>query len=501
MSQDLKAVANTAPFTRPDLSGASKWPWENLVFEGGGVKGVAYCGALRVLEEEGIYPKRIVRVAGASVGSLCATWTALGFSAQEMSNILRSTDFTWLMQDARLGMLGGIFNIFRSFGMNPGARLLEFVGEHLASRTGSKDVTFAQVLERTGRELCVPITNVSRMSVEYCHPKTTPNMPVRVAVTVSMSLPVLMRPYRVLRTLGTGSGSWNEEDLYTDGGVLVNYPLRAFDGWWLSMRPEDTFLRRLQPFSQIDQLADPAKAFSPANPATLGFTAFSADDRDITSSWISERASPPPRPDTKLSRARKAKDADIQKRGARVAALESAFCRLMEALGNVERDGDGRISRKECQELFTSGKFSGDDAVLLFGSTNVNDIFKQLDESGDGFVDMGELQKFMDARNVDLTTRLTGGFRTKTLSVGDFMSNLLDTILATSQRKDMLREDRDRTVPINTDYIGTSDFKLMDADFDFLVETGARYTRAFLDAHAAQPQESAAGRPEPTPSR
>ncbi|WP_257451586.1 patatin-like phospholipase family protein [Archangium lipolyticum] len=484
---------------RPELSGASKWPWQNLVFEGGGVKGVAYCGAMRVLEEEGIYPQRIVRVAGASVGSLCATWTALGFSSREMARILKSTDFTWLMRDARLGMLGGIVNIFRSFGMNPGARLLEFVGEHIASLTGSKDLTFAQLLERTGRELCVPITNVSRMSVEYCHPKTTPNMPVRVAVTISMSLPVLMRPYRVFRTLGTGTDSWNEEDLYTDGGVLLNYPLRAFDGWWLSMRPEDTFLRRLQPFSQIEQLADPARTFSPPNPATLGFTAFSADDRDITSSWCPDAASPPPRPDTKLSRARKARDVVIQKRDARIAALESAFVRLMEALANVERSGDGRISRKECQDLFTSGKFSGDDAVLLFGSTHVQDIFTQLDASGDGFVDMGELQKFMDARNLDLTTRLTGGFRTKTLSVGDFMSNLLDTILTTSQRKDLRKEDRDRTVPINTDYIGTADFRLMDADFDFLVETGARYTRAFLDAHAVSSQELAADQPESTP--
>jgi predicted acylesterase/phospholipase RssA len=501
MAQDLKTVSSPVSFARPDLSGASKWPWENLVFEGGGVKGVAYCGALRVLEEEGIYPKRIVRVAGASVGSLCATWAALGFSSQEMSKILKSTNFNWLMQDARLGMLGGIFNIFRSFGMNPGARLLEFVGEHLASRTGSKDVTFAQLLERTGRELCVPVTNVSRMSIEYCHPKTTPNMPVRVAVTVSMSLPVLMRPYRVFRTLGTGSGSWNEEDLYTDGGVLNNYPLRAFDGWWLSMRPEDTFLRRLQPFSQIEQLADPARTFSPSNPATLGFTAYSADDRDITSSWTAEGASPPPRPDTKLSRARKVKDAALQKRDARVAALENSFCRLLDALANVERNGDGRISRKESEDLFTSGKFSGEDAVLLFGSTNVHDIFTQLDESGDGFVDMGELQKFMDARNVDLTTRLTGGFRTKTVSMGDFMSNLLDTILATSQRKDMVKEDRDRTVPINTDYIGTSNFSLMDADYDFLVESGARYTRAFLDAHAVPLQAPAAGRPGSTPSR
>jgi predicted acylesterase/phospholipase RssA len=490
MSQEPRTASNAAPFTSPDPSGVSKWPWENLVFEGGGAKGVAYAGVIRALEEEGIYPKRIKRVAGASVGSLCASWSAMGFPSQQMSEILKSTDFTWLMKDAPLGMLGGVLNIFRSFGMNPGARLLEFVGKHLEAGTGDKDVTFAQLLEKTGRELCVPVTNVSRMCIEYCHPKTTPNMPVRVAITISMSVPVLMRPYRVSRTLGHGRDSWQEENLYTDGGVLNNYPVRAFDGWWLSLRPEDTFLRRLQPFSQAEELADPAKAFAPASPATLGFTTFSADERDITAEWITKGATPPPRPNTKLSRERKLKDDALDKREATVLALENAFRKLLDALAEVERDGDGRISRQECQELFTSGKFTNEDAILLFGSTDIQNIFAQLDESKDGFVDMGELQKFMDARNVDLTTRLTGGFRTeKTLSVGGFMASLLDTILTTSQRKDMLKEDRDRTVPINTDYIGTTDFQLTSADYEFMVESGARYTRAFLAAYAERNQQ------------
>ena len=36
----------------------------NLTFEGGGAKGYCYIGALQVLEEEGIYPHNIQRVAG-----------------------------------------------------------------------------------------------------------------------------------------------------------------------------------------------------------------------------------------------------------------------------------------------------------------------------------------------------------------------------------------------------------------------------------------------------
>ena len=33
------------------------------------------------------------------------------------------------------------------------------------------------------------VTNVNTMKAEYCHVKTTPNMPVRLAVRMSMSIP------------------------------------------------------------------------------------------------------------------------------------------------------------------------------------------------------------------------------------------------------------------------------------------------------------------------
>lgn len=53
------------------------YPFKNLVFEGGGVKGVAYIGAMEVLEDEGILDN-IVRVDGTSAGSINAVLFAAG---------------------------------------------------------------------------------------------------------------------------------------------------------------------------------------------------------------------------------------------------------------------------------------------------------------------------------------------------------------------------------------------------------------------------------------
>lgn len=468
----------TAPPLRPSPDPHPDLPFENLAFEGGGTKGIAYCGALQVLEERGLYPHHIRRVAGTSSGSFLAAMLAVGCTATELTELLFDTDLASVMKDARFGAFSGVLNMFTVYGFNPGSRLLTFLGDRLRERTGSADVTFEQILQRCGRELCVPVTNISRGCTEYCHAKTTPDMPVRLAVGMSMSLPVLMVPYRVVRHVG--DPGFDEEDLYTDGGLLCNYPLHAFDGWWLSMRPEDTFLQQLRPLSKAaDRMHDRVR-FAPRNPRTLGFTVFDQVDIDVTERWITAEAAPPPRPDTALARSRAARERQEQDEARMYEELEGAFGRLVDALAEVETDGDGRVSRSECAHLFASGTLTPEDAHTLFGSSEVSSIFDQLDHNGDGQIEYEELLRFMDSRNIRLTAHRSGQ-RSESTSVTNFMGNVFSTMLNHIRRLTLLPEDRTRTVPINTDYVGTADFTLEREDREFLLETGRRATRAFLD--------------------
>lgn len=48
---------------------------------------------------------------------------------------------------------------------------------------------FLKLYEKTGKELCVVVTNLNHMTEEYCHVKTTPDMPIRLAVRMSMAIP------------------------------------------------------------------------------------------------------------------------------------------------------------------------------------------------------------------------------------------------------------------------------------------------------------------------
>jgi NTE family protein len=66
-----------------------------LVLSGGGAKGLAHIGALKVIEEAGV---KIDYIGGTSMGAIVGALYAAGYSAKELDSIFRGTDFTNLIQ-------------------------------------------------------------------------------------------------------------------------------------------------------------------------------------------------------------------------------------------------------------------------------------------------------------------------------------------------------------------------------------------------------------------
>jgi len=62
--------------------------WQNLVFQGGGVKGIAYVGALERLQEEKGCLENIRRVGGASAGAITALLVGLGYSVTDIKHMM-----------------------------------------------------------------------------------------------------------------------------------------------------------------------------------------------------------------------------------------------------------------------------------------------------------------------------------------------------------------------------------------------------------------------------
>lgn len=67
-----------------------------LVLSGGGAKGLAHIGALKVIEAAGV---QIDYIGGSSMGAIIGALYASGYSAKQLDSIFRTTNFTTLIQD------------------------------------------------------------------------------------------------------------------------------------------------------------------------------------------------------------------------------------------------------------------------------------------------------------------------------------------------------------------------------------------------------------------
>jgi len=190
--------------------------FRNLVFEGGGVKGIAYVGAMEVLKKKGVLPQ-IQRVGGTSAGAINATLFALGFSIEEQNRILNSLNFKKFMDDS-FGIIRDVNRLINRFGWNKGDFFQEWIGDQIEEKLGNRDATFRDLKEAGQPDLYVYGTNLSTCFGEVFSAEHTPAARIKDAVRISMSIPLFFTAFRNAR-----------EDVYVDGGVLYNYPIKLFD--------------------------------------------------------------------------------------------------------------------------------------------------------------------------------------------------------------------------------------------------------------------------------
>ena len=124
----------------------------------------------------------------------------------------------------------------------------------------------------------------------------------------------------------------------------------------------------------------------------------------------------------------------------------------------------------------------------MFGVADVKEIFGSIDQDDDGNIDFTEVLNFLESIGVDVTTQLIGFPARPTKSILDFALNMFEAVNRDLTRANFRAQDRQRTAPINTDYVGTTTFDLEKEDFNFLVETGRRHVQGFLDEYRRRQQ-------------
>jgi NTE family protein len=214
------------------------------VFEGGGVKGIAFVGALQAFEEAGY---RWQNVAGTSAGAVASALIAGGYTAAEMREIMETrVEFRRMMDAGTLGsvpLVGQWLNLVVHEGFYRGDYFLGLMRTLLAEKAGKERVTFADFtlpkepfdseeayLSRFKYRLHVVASNITRNELMVLPQDVArlgldpDDFEVALAVRMSISIPYFFMPVRLAEAANPGSKHW-----VVDGGLLSNFPIRYFD--------------------------------------------------------------------------------------------------------------------------------------------------------------------------------------------------------------------------------------------------------------------------------
>ena len=182
-----------------------------LVFSGGGLHGLCFCGALMSLE--GHVDFSCLRgCIGTSIGALIALALCVGISPHRICTVLISNaDWT------RVHPSVNVHSVAEKFGIETRSAL-EYLVELVLSDAGlSPSITLKGAFSLTKKHFCACVSDLTHSRLSYCDHVNFPDLRVVDAVVASMCVPVLFEPIQI-------NGS-----LCVDGGLVENLPIHFFD--------------------------------------------------------------------------------------------------------------------------------------------------------------------------------------------------------------------------------------------------------------------------------
>jgi len=244
----------------------------DLVFEGGGAKGSVFAGALEVFFAAGHQPARLV---GTSAGAITATLLAAGYTPAEMlaavneqrdgkprfasfMDVPVASEFDATMkQECQLQtilnrldipgvpsflsdridkiLIDQLLNLSPHFrqlfafvecgGLFSGHTFVEWLNEKLQDHGVPRGCTLRQMNEIKGCDLSLVITDTTNREMRVLNHRTTPDVPVAMAVRMSMSIPFVWREVVWQKEWGTYGGVDITDAKIVDGGGLSNFPI------------------------------------------------------------------------------------------------------------------------------------------------------------------------------------------------------------------------------------------------------------------------------------
>ena len=245
----------------------------DLVFEGGGAKGIAFAGALRSFERRGHIPRRVI---GTSAGSITACLVAAGYSSNENlaaiseklpdgrarfasfmdtptiydDVIVRDQLGYWLRTEldnpqvpnliepvvdnlieslVKRDLIRHMLSLLLWGGWYAGDVFIEWLQEKLSA--GGRDLADTNLQEfyhKTWRDLSVVASDLTGNEMLVLNHRTAPALPTVWAVRMSMGCPFAWQEVVWKSEWGTYRGRDLAGHRIVDGGLLSNFPVSLF---------------------------------------------------------------------------------------------------------------------------------------------------------------------------------------------------------------------------------------------------------------------------------
>jgi NTE family protein len=225
----MKKILFTIVFISFTLIAFSQAKPKNLVFEGGGIRGIAYAGVVYELEHGG-YMSGIEKVGGTSAGAITALFIALDYKSSEIEDIISQTEFKEF-NDGQYMFIGGISRFKETYGWYRHGEFDQWLEKVIKDKTGNADITFEELSQKGFRDLYITATCLNKQKLLVFSKENYPNMKVKDAVVSSMSIPLYFEAV-FIDSAGNRFDKQNAQntlDVVVDGGILGNYPIFLFD--------------------------------------------------------------------------------------------------------------------------------------------------------------------------------------------------------------------------------------------------------------------------------
>lgn len=213
--------------TKSDEPLQKNYEFTNLAIEDGCSNIFAIGGVLQELEQRNIL-QNIKKYSGTGTGAIIVVCLCMGYNAHEISNLLTNTKFSNFLDDS-WGVGLDIHRIAKKYGFYKGDAFLKFIKKIIKKKAKNynktENMTFYELYMINGKELIIPITNVSTDKLVLLSYKNSPDMQIADAVRTSFSIPFIFKP----------TISYNKYDKYEkyeylcSGSILCNYPRHVFN--------------------------------------------------------------------------------------------------------------------------------------------------------------------------------------------------------------------------------------------------------------------------------